>query len=679
MRSVLLTAAAISALLAACSPTTAPAEQASKAEIGSFGIDTAAIDASVKPGDDFYTYVNGKWLADFAIPADKARYGVFDELSDRAETNLRTIVDELAASSPASGTNEQKVADLFASWMDEAALETRGVSPLKPKLDQISAIASRSDLMKLTGDIFLTFPISAGVETDPSDTSRYAVWIGQDGLGMPNRDYYLKSGERFDQYRAAYTAYLTRIFEVIGNPDPAAAAKQVLTLERKIAEIHWAPERQRNVKEAVNQMSLAELKTLAPSVNWESMLADLGLPGTERVVVQETTAIADGGKLMQSEPLDSWKNYLAFHYVNDNASYLTKAVDDANFEFYSRTLRGVETQRDRWKRGVGLLDRLMGEALGQIYVARHFPADHKAKMDELVANLRTGLETRLQTLEWMDDATRQEALKKLSTFEPRVGYPNKWRDYSALSIEAGKLFENVAAARRFEWNRNVSRINSPVDREEWGMNPQTVNAYYNPLMNQITFPAAILQPPFFDPAADPAVNYGAIGAVIGHEIGHGFDDQGREFDETGKIRNWWSEQTNANFLASTDRLAALFDSYCPLADGCVNGRLTMGENIGDLGGLQMAYEAYRLSLKGAEAPVIDGFTGDQRFFMAWAQAWKAKQREDALRNQLLTDPHSPAMVRGAAPLRNIDAWYEAFGVQEGDKMYLPPDQRVRIW
>ena len=296
-----------------------------------------------------------------------------------------------------------------------------------------------------------------------------------------------------------------------------------------------------------------------------------------------------------------------------------------------------------------------------------------------MANLRTGLETRLQTLEWMDDATRQEALKKLSTFEPRVGYPNKWRDYSALSIEAGKLFENVAAARRFEWNRNVSRINSPVDREEWGMNPQTVNAYYNPLMNQITFPAAILQPPFFDPAADPAVNYGAIGAVIGHEIGHGFDDQGREFDETGKIRNWWSEQTNANFLASTDRLAALFDSYCPLADGCVNGRLTMGENIGDLGGLQMAYEAYRLSLKGAEAPVIDGFTGDQRFFMAWAQAWKAKQREDALRNQLLTDPHSPAMVRGAAPLRNIDAWYEAFGVQEGDKMYLPPDQRVRIW
>lgn len=679
MRSLLLTAAACVALVAGCSQSSAPAEETPKAQIGSFGIDMEAMDPAQKPGDDFYAYMNGKWLETFEIPGDKARYGVFDELSDRAETNLKAIVDELSAAKPAPGGNEQKVADLYASWMDEAALEARALEPLQPKLAQIGAISSRADLSKLTGDLFLTFPVSVGVETDPSDTSRYAVWIGQDGLGMPNRDYYLKKGDRFDQYRAAYKTYLTRIFELIGHAQPAVAAGQVIALEEKIAELHWTPERQRNVKEAINQMSLADLRKLAPSVDWDLMLSGLGLTGIEKVVVQETTAISGGGKLLQTESLEAWKSYLTFHYVNDNAAYLTKAFDEANFDFYSRTLRGVEAQRDRWKRGIGILDRLMGEALGQLYVARHFPADHKAKMNELVANLRKGLESRLQTLAWMDDATRQEALKKLSTFEPRVGYPDKWRDYSALTIEPGKLFENVEAARRFEWNRNVARINSPVDRQEWGMNPQTVNAYYNPLMNQITFPAAILQPPFFDPAADPAVNYGAIGAVIGHEIGHGFDDQGREFDETGKIRNWWSEQTNANFLASTDKLAALYESYCPLQDGCVNGRLTMGENIGDLGGLQMAYEAYRLSLNGAEAPVIDGFTGDQRFFMAWTQAWRAKQREDALRNQLLTDPHSPAMVRGAAPLRNIDAWYQAFDVKDGDKMYLPPDQRVKIW
>lgn len=678
MRLKLLLASSAMVLLAACSDK--PAETpAPKAAFGSFGIETANMDTSVKPGDDFYQYVNGVWLATFEMPADRARYGVFELLRDKSETDVKAIVDELGTKTLAAGSTEQKVADLYGSWMDEAAIEARGVEPLKPYLDQINAAATSDDLMKLGGTLDFTVPFGAGIQTDPGDTTKYAVWIGQGGLGMPNRDYYLNTGERFDAYRAAYKSYVTKLFELIGDANPAASADQVIALETKIANVQWTPERRRNIQEVVNPMTRAELKAFAPAVDWDVVLTGIGLGDVQNVIVGETTAIRDGGALMRSEPVDTWKKYMTFHVVNGNSAYLPKAFDDASFEFYSKTLRGVEAQRDRWKRGIGLLDGLIGEGLGEIYVARHFPADSKAKMDELIANLRKGLESRLHTLEWMDDATRAEALTKLSTFEPRVGYPSKWRDYAAMVVEPGKLFENVRNANRFEWERRLGMLNKPVDRSEWGMNPQTVNASYNPLMNQITFPAAILQPPFFDPNADPAVNYGAIGAVIGHEIGHGFDDQGREFDETGKIRNWWTPETNAKFVAATDALAAQYSQYCPIEGVCVNGRLTMGENIGDLGGLQMAYAAYKLSLNGQEAPVIDGFTGDQRFFMSWAQIWRAKMRDDALRSQIVVGPHSPSMVRGSNPIRNIDAWYAAFDVKEGDKMYLPPEQRVHIW
>jgi putative endopeptidase len=378
-------------------------------------------------------------------------------------------------------------------------------------------------------------------------------------------------------------------------------------------------------------------------------------------------------------PLADWKAYMVFHFVNSYASDLPKAFDDANFEFYSKALRGVEKQRERWKRGVQLLDNSIGEGLGEVYVKKHFPAETKAKMDELVKNLRAALAERLKQNTWMDEATKAEAQKKLDAFEPRIGYPDKWRDYSALVVEPGKHFENARAARVFEWNRIVKRIKEPVDRSEWYMTPQTVDAYYDSLKNQITFPAGILQPPFFDPNADPAVNYGAIGAIIGHEIGHGFDDQGREFDGSGKVRNWWTAETNAKFVEATKKLGAQYEAYCPLEGACVNGRLTMGENIGDLGGLEMAYTAYRLSLGGKEAPVLDGFTGDQRFFLSYAQAWRGKTRDDALRAQILTDPHSPRYARGSFPERNMDSWYEAFGVKEGDKLYLKPEERVKIW
>jgi endothelin-converting enzyme/putative endopeptidase len=423
----------------------------------------------------------------------------------------------------------------------------------------------------------------------------------------------------------------------------------------------------------------AGLARMIGAVDWNLFLAAADLADVQRFVVKETTALQDGAALLDTEPVDAWKKYLAFHVASDNASNLPKAFDEASFEFYRKRLNGQEVQRDRWKRGIGLLDGLIGEGVGELYVAKFFPPESKTKMDALVANLGKAMGERLKTLSWMDDATRDAAAKKLSTFEPRVGYPSKWRDYTAYAVEPGKLFENVRAGEKFEWQRQVARLGQPVDRAEWDMNAQTVNAYYNELMNQITFPAAILQPPFFDPNADAAVNYGGIGAVIGHEMGHGFDDQGAEYDEAGKIRNWWTPETKAKFKAATTKLGAQYNAFCPLPGQCINGALTMGENIGDLGGLEMAYTAYHLPLEGKEPPVIDGFTGDQRFFMAHAQVWRGMYREDAQVTQLRTDPHSPGAARGSIPERNVDAWYTAFGVQESDAEYIRPGDRVHIW
>jgi len=660
-------------------PLSAQSRPAVKPALGTFGIDTAQMDTAVKPGDDFFSYVNGKWVATFKIPADKAAYGGFTLLADKAEEDVRTLITELARTPPPAGSVQQKVVDLYNSWMDEAKVEARGLAPLQADLAAIAAAASKTDLMRLMGRPDYSAPFGMYVIPDPADPTRYVVGITQSGVGMPVRDYYLKTGATFDGYRVAYKNYVTRIFELLGDKTPAESAAAVIALETKIATVHWAPERQRDVQAINNPMDRAALAVAIPAVDWDVALEAAGIGKVQKFLVNEISALRDGSALLDSEPLDVWKKYLAFHLANQYANQLPKAFDVANFAFYSQALRGVEVQRDRWKRGMALLDTLIGEGVGQLYVARYFPAGHKALMDELVANLRTAMGQRLDTLAWMDDATRAEAKKKLATFEPRIGYPSTWRDYGAFAVDKGTLLENVRNGRVFEWRRQVARLDQPVDRAEWGMNPQEVNAGYNPLMNQITFPAAILQPPFFDPKADPAVNYGAIGAVIGHEIGHGFDDQGREFDETGKIRNWWTESTSAKFVAQTEKLAAQYNAFCPLPNTCVNGKLTMGENIGDLGGLEMAYAAYKLSLKGKEAPVIGGFTGDQRFFMAHAQVWRAVMREDALRQMILTNPHAPAAARGSIPERNMDAWYAAFAVKPGDKAYLAPEQRVRIW
>jgi putative endopeptidase len=681
MRLPLLSATCAAALLCACDTeqTVMPAAEAPKPTIGTFGIDLTAMNTSVKPGDDFYRYVNGAWVSTFEMPADKARYGIFDALRDKSEVDVRTLLDELSSAPAAAGSVQQKVADLYRSWMDEAAIEARGIEPLREDLDAIAAARTKTDVVALMGNIDYAGPVGLYISPDPADPTRYVVNVTQAGLGMPVRDYYLNEGDRFDAYRAAYLAYVAKIFELIGDEAPAASAAAVVALETELATVHWSPERRRDVQATNNPVDRAGLAAMIPAMEWEAFLPIAGLGGVQNFVVNETTALRDGAALLDTQPVEAWQKYLAFHLASDYASNLPKAFDDANFDFYRRTLAGVEVQRDRWKRGVQLLDGLIGEGVGEVYVAKFFPPEYKAQMDELVANLVAAMRQRLGELAWMDDATRAEALKKLATFEPRVGYPVKWRDYSAYAVEPGRLFENVRNGRRFEWNRELARLDEPVDRDEWGMNPQTVNAYYNPLVNQITFPAAILQPPFFDPYADPAVNYGAIGAVIGHEIGHGYDDQGREFDQTGRIRNWWTPETNERFNSAIARFAEQYNAFCPLEGACVNGNFTMGENIGDLGGLEMAYTAYRLSLGGSEAPVLDGFTGDQRFFMAHSQVWRSIQREDALRNQLLTDPHAPAAARGSIPERNMDAWYAAFGVQPGDAQYIAPENRVRIW
>ena len=685
MRRAIVLAASSVMLLPGCSnqapaPAAKATATASTPALGTFGIDTSNMDKAVKPGDDFFRYANGHWLATFKMPADKARFGAFDALGDKSEEDVKTVLEELAAKSPAAGTTTAKVGDMYASWMDQAAIEKRGITPLQPFLDRIAAVKDTGAVLALMATTDFAAPFGLGIEADPEDPKRYAVWASQGGLGMPDRDYYLEKGPAFEKYRTAYKTYVTRIFELLGDAAPAASADQVIALETKIARTHWQRAALRDVSKAIKPMPWDAFKKFASAVTWETLLPGLGLPPTlDKVVAYGDTAVRDGSALVGREPVDVWKKYLTFHIASDNASHLPKAFDDASFEFYGKTLQGVETQRERWKRGVSLLDDNIGEGVGEAYVAKFFPPENKARMDALVANLRSALEGRLKQLPWMDEPTRAEALKKLGTFEPRVGYPAKWRDYSALTIEKGKHFENVVNARTFEWKRQVARLGKPVDRGEWGMNPQTVNASYNPLMNQITFPAAILQPPFFDVHADPAVNYGAIGAVIGHEIGHGFDDQGRAFDEAGRTRNWWTAETDKKFRAATERLGTQYSKYCPVPNGCINGQLTMGENIGDLGGLTMAYEAYTISLKGQPAPVIDGFTGDQRFFLAWAQVWRAMAREDDTRQRLVTDPHSMPEFRTNGVVRNMDQWYTAFDVKQGDKLYLAPEERVKIW
>lgn len=652
------------------------------AELGTWGFDTDGMDTTVDPGNDFFEYANGTWLDSTEIPGDLSNYGMFTELALEAEEQVQEIITDLASANPAHGTIEQKVGDLYASWIDTDTIEARGLEPIQPWLDEISSAETHDDIAALFATLHHQSPFGAGIIPDPADTTRYTVFVGQGGLGLPDRDFYLNEEERFEEYRDAYRAYIAQIFDLAGIEGGESKAQSIMDLEMRIAETHWTQERSRNIQEIYNPMPLDQLAALAPSLNLEAGLTSLGLGSVESYLVAQPSAIEGAGEIFADTPVDVWQDYMTFHILNSNTNALPAAFDAASFDLFGRTLNGTEEQRPRDRRGVNLVGGSLGEAVGQIYVERHFPASSKDQMEDLVANLTAAFEERLENLAWMDDETRQQALLKLSTFEPRIGYPDEWTDYSDLDIEADDLFGNLVRIREFQWNEQLEDLQGPVDRGAWPYPPQTVNASYNPLMNQITFPAGILQPPFFDPNADPAVNYGGIGAVIGHEIGHGFDDQGREFDEAGRIRNWWTEETNAAFEERSGALGAQYDSYSPIEGMNVNGTFTMGENIGDLGGVQMAYSAYHRYLDeccGGEAPVIDGYTGDQRFFLAWAQVWRRLYRDDNLRQRLVTDPHSPSQYRTNGVVRNLDPWYAAFDVTEGDDLYLPPEERVGIW
>ena len=663
---------------AASKPAAKPARTA--ASIAPWGIDLGARDLSVRPGDDFYRYADGHWLDSNQIPADRTRWGSFGELDERAQQQVLGIVQSLPAGAP-EGSNDQKVGDYYRAFMDTSAIDQRGLEPARAAIDAITQAHSYHDLTRLMGrpDLALKAPLRIGISIDQKDPDRYDVTITQSGLGMPDRDYYLKDDPVYLGLRAKYLAHIARMLTLIGEQQPAAEAQAILDAETQIAQLHWPAAKRRERDLTYNPSTRIELEAMAPGFFWETLLATEGVDAQPQFVVRETDAVQALAQLFLKVPLDTWRAYFKYHYLVGLAAVLPHDFDEEVFDFYGRTLQGQPQQRSRDKRAVRALDNDLGEAVGALYVERYFPASSKEQVRALVENLRATYAQRIQQLPWMTPATKKVALEKLAAFHPKLGYPDKWRDYSALSIVKGDAFGNAVRARVFEWNRGVKRLNEPTDRSEWGMTPQTINAYYNPTFNEVVFPAAILQPPFFDPNADPAVNYGGIGTVIGHEMGHGFDDQGSKSDARGVLRTWWAAADTEAFKKRTDSLAAQYDEFSALPGLKVNGRLTLGENIGDLGGISVAYDAYHRSLHGSAPPVLDGITADQRFFLSFAQVWRGLDRDEALRSQVLSDPHSPGRFRVNGVVRNVDAWYAAFGVTATDKLYLPPGERVRIW
>jgi endothelin-converting enzyme/putative endopeptidase len=653
--------------------------QPAKPVYGDWGYDSAAMDKSVKPGDDFWEYVNGTWEKNTPIAPDRASAGPFVTLSDKAEKDVHEIVEQLAKN-PSEDHLSQQIGDYYSSFVDTAAIEAAGTAPLKPYIAEINAAKTRTQLLSLFIKPGFASPVDVDIAPNFKDPDVYAVFAGQATLGMPSREYYLEDNAKMKAHRAAYRDYIIKIQKLAGLPGGEAAADRIIALETELSKVQWPAADRRDIDKIYNPMTRAQLIKLAPQFNWNASLTKAGLGSSKTIVVTEPSAVAGAGKILASTPLSTWREWLAFRFVSDHANVLPKAFDDARFAFYSKELSGVQEQRERWKRGVAAVNGALGEGVGEIYVKTHFPADAEAQMKELIGNLEQAYRERITNNQWMDEATRKAALEKLAAFEPRIGHPVKYIDYSSMKVIKGAPLANAMASSDFDWKLELKRFPKPVDRTLWGMYPQTINAYYNPLANQITFPAAILQPPFFDPNADAAANYGAIGAVIGHEMGHGFDNEGRKFDPKGKLRDWWSPQAAKSYTTRTDALVAQYSGFKPFEDLALNGKLTLGENIGDLSGVEAAYAAYKkYTAQHGEPPVINGLTGDQRFFIAYAQAWQEKQREDAERQQVITNEHSPGKYRVNGVVRNVDAWYKAFNVQPGDKLYLPPEQRVHIW
>ncbi len=675
MRFMLLAAG----LLASCLSVADPMQAQHGPQFGTFGLDLAARKLSVKPGDDFYMYANGTWQDSFTIPPDRSSYGSFTRLAELSEQRVRDLI-ETASKSPATpGSNAQKVGDFYASFMDQAAIDAKGLAPIKDKLSNIDAARSRTDIARLFGAPGYSSPFEVGIAPDLKDPNRYALNLGQSGLGLPDRDYYLSQDPKLAELRRQYTAHIERMLDLAHIADGKRKAGEILAFETELARAQWPIEKRRETEANYNPRTKVELVAYAPGFDWQAFFDSSEIGDRQHFVLNELTAVKESAGVVAKTPVPVLKAYLTYHYLSDHASLLPQAIDHENFAFYGTTLSGTPEQRARWKRGVQAVGGALGDAIGQLYVEKYFPPESKAKMQTLVANLRTALGERIEALDWMTPETKKRAQEKLASFTPKIGYPNRWKDYSALEIVRGDAFGNAERASLWEWHRELARLDKPVDRDEWQMQVSEVNAYYNPLNNEIVFPAAILQPPFFDPNADDAVNYGGIGAVIGHEMSHGFDDQGRKFAPDGSLRDWWTPADASAFKERAQRLVAEFSAFEALPGLHVKGQNTLGENIGDLGGLNIALSAYHDSLKGQKAAVLDGLTGDQRFFLSFAQIWRSKYRDDALRNQVMSNVHSPPYFRVDGQVPNLDAWYTAFNVQPGDKLYLPPDRRVRIW
>ena len=654
------------------------------------GIDLSHVETSVRPQDDLFGHVNGRWLAEYQMPGDRATDGAFRTLYDRAEEQVRELIMQAAAAAAPPGTDEQRIGDLYASFLDADAVEHRGVQPLLTELAAIAAAADPTALAAVIGVLQRT-GVGGGVglyiDTDSKNSSRYLVHVSQSGLGLPDESYY--RDEQHASILGAYPGHIAAMFALVfgGTADEyAERAGRIVALETKIAAAHWDVVKRRDADLTYNLRRFADLAAEAPGFNWAGWIAALGTdPETvAELVVRQPDYLTAFAALWSGVDLADWKDWARWRLIHARAALLTEALVEEDFNFYGRTLSGTEQIRERWKRAVSLVEGLMGDAVGRLYVERHFPPDAKARMDVLVANLREAYRVSINDLDWMTPDTRQRALAKLDKFTAKIGYPAKWRDYSALVIDRDDLYGNVIRGTEVAFDREMAKLGGPVDRDEWFMTPQTVNAYYNPGMNEIVFPAAILQPPFFDAEADDAANYGGIGAVIGHEIGHGFDDQGAKYDGDGNLVDWWTDQDRTEFGSRTKKLIEQYDAYVPRdlqgrGDAHVNGAFTVGENIGDLGGLSIALLAYRLSLGGKEAPVIDGLSGVQRVLFGWAQVWRTKSREAEAVRRLATDPHSPPEFRCNGVIRNIDAFYDAFDVSADDALYLEPQQRVRIW
>jgi len=660
-------------LLAACAAEGAAAEPLTS------GIDRANFDPSVRFQDDLFRAVNGAWLAKAEIPADRGDYGAFTVLAEQAEKDVRAIIEGCAAGENAADP-EKKVGDLYASYMDEARAERLGIEPIAGRLSAIDRIETQAGLARMLAELArvgIGGVVHCSIAPDAKRSDRYILHLSQAGQGLPDRDYYWDA--KYQEKLAAYGAHVARSLALGGVADAPRAAAEIVAFETRLARAQWSKEDNRDTVKTYNKRTPAGLARLAPGFDWKSYFDGVGAGAAEELIVAQPSYFTAVAGMADSAPLGTWKAWLKWKVIRHYAGLLDRKLVEADFAFYGRTLHGIPANRPRWKRAVAAVEGSLGEAVGKLYVAGHFPPDAKLRMDAMVKNIIAAYGQAIRDLDWMGPSTKQQALAKLAAFNAKIGYPKKWRDYSALMIRRDDLVGNIERAAAFEWNRRLARLGKPVDRDEWFMTPQTVNAYYNPNMNEIVFPAAILQPPFFNRAADDAVNYGGIGAVIGHETGHGFDDQGSKWDGAGNLVDWWTAADRAEFDRRSAALAAQYSRFEPLPGYHVNGRFTLGENSADLAGLTISYAAYRRSLGGREAPLLDGLSGDQRFFIGWAQVWRRKHRVDDLKNRLLVDPHSPAEYRANGTARNVPAFFAAFQVKPGDKMYLPPGERVKIW